>query len=95
MAGKPITRAMIDPTIPFGALVTLGSPNVRVGGQPVALAPSPVTPHGPIPGHGELPAFITVGSVTVRANRQSVIRQGDPASCGDSATGFPTVRAGG
>ena len=95
MAGKPVTRANLDPTIPWGSFVTIGSPNVRAGGYGVALAPSPLTPHGPIPGHGELPSFINVGSTTVRANGRSIIRQGDVASCGDSATGYALVRVGG
>ena len=92
---KPITRAMTDPTMPFGANLTLGATNVRVGGQPVALANSPLTPHGPIPGHGEVPGFMSQSSITVRANGEGVIREGDAASCGDFASsGVPLVRAG-
>ena len=94
MPGKPITRAMSDITIPFGAILTLGSPNVRVGGESVALQGSPITPHGPIPGHGEVPGFMSQCSFTVRANGQGVIRHGDVASCGDTTTGYPMVRAG-
>jgi len=95
MPAQPITRANTDPTIPFGAMLTIGAPLVRVGGQPIALQGSPLTPHGPIPGHGEVPGFMNQSSLTVRANGKGVVRQGDVASCGDSATGYPTVKAGG
>jgi uncharacterized Zn-binding protein involved in type VI secretion len=88
-----ITRTT-DPTIPFGANLILGSTNVKVGGNPVALQGSPITPHGPIPGHGEVPGIMNQSSLTVKVNGQGVVRQGDIASCGDAATGFPTVRAG-
>ena len=94
MPKGPVARAMTDPTIPFGAMLTLGAPTVRVGGQPIALVNSPLTPHGPNPGHGEVPGFMSQSSITVRANGQGVVRQGDIASCGDTTTGFPTVRAG-
>jgi len=83
----PITTN-INPTFPFGAYPLRFSPNVRIGGSNVVIAPSPLTPHGPIPGHGELmPAFIASGSATVRVNGFGVVRQGDVASCGDQATG--------
>jgi len=94
MPKGPISRAMTDPTSPFGAMLTLGATNVRVGGQPVALANSPLTPHGPIPGHGEVPGFMSGSSITVRANGQGVVRSGDPASCGDFATSTVLVKAG-
>jgi len=93
MAG-PIARAGTDPTQPFQALLTLGATNVKVGGQPIALQGSPLMPHGPIPGHGEVPAFMYMSSSTVKANGKGVVRQGDVASCGDTATGYPKVTAG-
>ena len=58
------------------------------------LEGSPLTPHGPIPGHGEIPSFMNTSSISVRINGAGIIRQGDIASCGDSATGNPKILVG-
>ena len=92
MAGGITTSEHV--TTPFGATLTKTSPNVKAGGKPVALQGSPVTPHGPIPGHGEIPSYMNTSSTTVKINGQGVIRQGDMASCGDSATGKPKIKVG-
>jgi uncharacterized Zn-binding protein involved in type VI secretion len=81
-------------TTPFGAGFQLASPNVKAGGYPVVLENSPLLPHGPIPGHGEIPSFMTTSSIKVRINGEGVIRQGDIASCGDVATGNPKIMVG-
>jgi len=76
--------------------MTLGASNVNVGGEPVALKGSPLTAHGPVPGHGELmPAFMYAGSTTVKANGKGVVRAGDVSTCLESATGHSKVTAGG
>tara|TARA_R110000824_G_scaffold392175_2_gene590407 strand:- start:3891 stop:4172 length:282 start_codon:yes stop_codon:yes gene_type:complete len=79
---------------PFGAAFQLASPNVKAGGHPVVLESSPLSPHGPIPGHGEIPSFMNTSSTSVRINGAGVIRQGDVASCGDEATGHPKIMVG-
>lgn len=90
MPKSPISRTS-DPTIPFAAFATLGAANVRVGGQPVTLANSPLTPHGTPP----KPGIMMQSSITVRANGQGIVRQGDVSSTGESATsGSPLVKAG-
>tara|TARA_X000001382_G_scaffold39446_1_gene26386 strand:+ start:1784 stop:2059 length:276 start_codon:yes stop_codon:yes gene_type:complete len=90
MPKSPISRTS-DPTIPFAAFATLGATNVRVGGQPVTLANSPLTPHGTPP----KPGIMMQSSITVRANGQGIVRQGDVSSTGESATsGSPLVKAG-
>lgn len=90
MPKAPISRTM-DPTTPFAAFATLGATNVRVGGQPITLANSPLTPHGVPP----KPGVMTQSSITVRANGQGVVRQGDISSTGEIASsGAPLVRAG-
>ena len=79
---------------PFGANFTLAEPKVNAGGYPVVLEGSPLTPHGPVPGHGEIPSFMSTSSISVRINGNGVIRQGDVASCGDQATGNPKIMVG-
>ena len=82
-------------TTPFNATLTKTSPNVKAGGNPVVLQDSPLTPHGPTPGHGELmPAKMNTSSTSVKINGDGVIRQGDVASCGDSATGNAKIMVG-
>ena len=90
---KGITRT-IDLTTPFGATLTLGSSDVKLEGYSVALQGSPLTPHGPIPGHGELLSIMNQSSLTVKVNGKGVVRAGDVATCGDIATGSSTVTAG-
>ena len=90
MPKSPISRS-VDPTAPSGAIATLFASNVRVNGQPVTLANSPLTPHGVPP----KPGVMSQSSITVKANGQGVVRQGDASSTGEIATsGAPLVKAG-
>lgn len=78
-----------DPTT-HGGSVTVGSPNVKSGGAPVARVGDAAS----CPFHG--PTVIAAGSATVKANGLAVARQGDALACGATiAAGNPTVQVGG
>lgn len=95
--GKPAAR-LSDPTA-HGGIITVGSPNVLIGGLPAArpfdlhVCPmvTVLVPHvgGPI----------TLGSATVLINNMPAARMGDMATCtGPPDTilgGLPTVTIGG
>jgi uncharacterized Zn-binding protein involved in type VI secretion len=95
---SPPAARMGDPTA-HGGIVTVGSPNVLIGGQPAArmfdlhVCPmvTVLVPHvgGPI----------ALGSMTVLINNMPAARMGDMAICtGPPDTilgGLPTVMIGG
>lgn len=88
MAG--ISRIGIDTA---GGIIT-GPPmaaTVLVNGAPAAVLGSLVAPHGTGP---HAAASMIQGSATVFANGLPVCRDGDAASCGDTATGSGDVEAG-
>jgi uncharacterized Zn-binding protein involved in type VI secretion len=98
--GQPAARQG-DPTV-HGGVITVGFPQVLIGGQPAArlgdmhVCPM-VTPGTPPVPHVGGP--ITLGSATVLIGGQPAARQGDMATCTgppDSvAMGCPTVLIGG
>lgn len=86
MAG--ISRAGTDSA---GGIILTGSVNVRVNGFPVALNGAAVAPHGDSP-HNAATMIATTGKVFV--NGIAVVRAGDPATCGDTASGSSNVNGG-
>lgn len=100
------------PGHPFNGVINGGlSPNVLVGGLPIAVVGSTASnqpPHIPIGGTSfQIPptnqATITMGSTTVLVNGKGVARNGDPAATCDDMNPAPhgtiiamgTVFAGG
>ena len=69
-----------------------GAPTVIAEGLPVSTMFDDVTPHGEPP-HAK--AVIINGSATVFAMGRPVVRNGDPASCGDVVVSASTVIVGG
>lgn len=97
---KPAAR-MGDPTI-HGGVITVGFPQVLIGGQPAARMGDMHTCPMATPGTPPVPHVggpITMGSATVLIGGQPAARMGDMATCvgpPDSiAAGYPTVLIGG
>jgi uncharacterized Zn-binding protein involved in type VI secretion len=74
-----------------GTIVGPGIPSVVVNGAPVSVIGDAVAAHG-LFAHAA-PTMVG-GSGTVIAGGIGVVRAGDPASCGDTATGSSDVIAG-
>jgi uncharacterized Zn-binding protein involved in type VI secretion len=74
-----------------GTILGPGVSSVVVNGAPVSVIGDSVAGHGDGP-HGG-PTMVG-GSGTVIAGGIGVVRAGDPASCGDTATGSSDVIAG-
>ena len=87
-----ISRAGMDTA---GNTILTGKSNVRVNGMPAAHIGSAIAPHcaGDCPNQHTAPV-ISTGSGMVRVGGIPVCRAGDSATCGHSATGSGTVRAG-
>ncbi len=88
-----------DPTT-HGGVITGGSPQVLIGGQPAArMGDSHSCPAANPGGAPHVGGPITTGSTTVLIGGQPAARQGDAAACSgppDSiAGGCPTVLIGG
>jgi uncharacterized Zn-binding protein involved in type VI secretion len=90
-----------DPTV-HGGVITVGFPQVLIGGQPAARMGDMHTCPMVTPGTPPVPHVggpITMGSATVLIGGQPAARQGDMATCTgppDSiAAGYPTVLIGG
>ena len=75
-----------------GTIVGPGVSSVVVNGAPVSVIGDSVAPHSP--GGVHLSATMVAGSGTVIAGGIGVVRAGDAASCGDTATGSSDVIAG-
>ena len=69
-----------------------GAPTVLAEGSVVSTIFDDVAPHGEPP-HAK--AVIINGSATVFAMGRPVVRNGDPASCGDTVISASTVIVGG
>lgn len=67
------------------------APTVFVNGAPIVVVGTVVAPHGTGP---HAAAVMVGGSATVYAGGLPVCRDGDAASCGDTATGSNDVFAG-
>ena len=69
-----------------------GAPTVIADGAPVSTMFDDVAPHGEPP-HAK--ALVIGGSATVIAAGRPVVRNGDPASCGDTVVSASMVIVGG
>lgn len=87
MAG--ISRAGVDSA---GGVILSGSGNVLINGAPAALNGAAVAGHGDSP-HNAATMIATTGTVFI--NGIAVVRAGDPATCGHTASGSSSVNAGG
>ncbi len=74
-----------------GTIVGSLAPTVVVNGSPIAVKGAAVAGHGLGPHAGPV---MSGSSSTVFANGIEVVRAGDAASCGDTATGSSDVFAG-
>ena len=94
--------------MPLGPVAKVGGGGTLVGGRAVILGPGaptviaeafPVsTMFDDVASHGEPPhakAIVINGSATVFAGGRPVVRNGDPASCGDTVQSGSTVIVGG
>ncbi len=97
---KPAAR-MGDPTA-HGGVITVGYPQVLIGGQPAARMGDMHTCPMVTPGTPPVPHVggpITLGSATVLIGNQPAARVGDMATCvgppDTIASGCPTVLIGG
>lgn len=77
-----ISRVNVDTA--GGTITGPGSSDVFVNGSKVSLLGDSVAPHGDSPHNN---ATMVGSSSTVFANGIGVVRQGDAASCGHTATG--------
>lgn len=74
-----------------GTITGPGVPSVIVNGSPVSIIGDSVAGHGSGPHGGPV---MVAGSGTVIAGGIGVVRAGDAASCGDTASGSSDVIAG-
>lgn len=74
-----------------GTILGMQAPTVFVNGTPVAVLGDDVAGHGPGVHAGPVMAEC---STTVFAHGIGICREGDAASCGDTATGSANVFAG-
>lgn len=84
-----ISRAGIDVA---GGTILTGSGNVLINGAPAALNGASVQGHGDSP-HNAASMIASTGTVFI--NGIAVVRAGDLATCGHTASGSSTVNAGG
>jgi len=84
-----ISRVGVDSA--GGTILGPGVPSVVVNGAPVSVIGDSVAGHGDSP-HAS--ATMVGGSGTVIAGGIGVVRAGDAASCGDTASGSSDVIAG-
>lgn len=84
-----VTRVLTDNAV--GTILGPGAPTVKTEGQITSVINDNVSPHGDPP---HVSATMVSASGTVFAEGQPVVRKGDNASCGHSATGSGTVFAG-
>lgn len=83
--------ARVNQDVAGGVITGNLAPTVFVNNKPIAVKGAEITPHGDAP-HD---AAVMVGSSsTVFANNIPVCRDGDAASCGDTASGSSNVNAG-
>jgi uncharacterized Zn-binding protein involved in type VI secretion len=84
-----VSRVGVDSAV--GTILGPGIPSVIVNGAPISIKGDAVAGHG----LGEHSGPIMVGSSsTVFAGGIGIVRAGDAASCGDTATGSSDVFAG-
>jgi uncharacterized Zn-binding protein involved in type VI secretion len=84
-----VSRVGVDSA---GGIITgPGVPSVIVNGSPVSVIGDSVAGHGTGPHAG--PTMVA-GSGSVIAGGKGVVRAGDAASCGDTASGSSNVIAG-
>jgi uncharacterized Zn-binding protein involved in type VI secretion len=84
-----VSRVGVDSA---GGIITgPGVATVVVNGSPISIIGDSVTPHKTGP---HLSAKMITGSATVFAGGVGVVRYGDAASCGDTATGSSDVVCG-
>jgi uncharacterized Zn-binding protein involved in type VI secretion len=74
-----------------GTILGPGVPSVIVNGAPISIIGDAVAGHGPSVHAGPV---MVEGSSTVFAGGIGVVRAGDAASCGDTASGSSDVIAG-
>lgn len=90
----PFAARIGDITVPGGAIIGTGIPNVLIGGQPAATASTPdslAVPSGP-----QSPAPFIKGSLTVIIGGRPALRVGDSAGNGQTViNGAPNVLIGG
>lgn len=76
-----IPIAVIGDQVGPGKLTAKPSATVKIGGQPVCLAPAVVSSHG---SDAHASATIPKGKITkLKIDKQPVIGDGDVATCGD------------
>lgn len=85
-----ISRVGVDSA--GGTILGPGEPSVFVNGSPISIIGDAVASHGIAP---HAAPVMVEGSSTVFAGGIGVVRQGDAASCGHTATGSSNVFAGG
>jgi len=75
-----IPIAVIGDMVGSGTLIAKPSVTVKIGGQPVCLAPATVSPHG---SDAHASATVAAGKITkLKIDKQPVIGDGDVATCG-------------
>lgn len=85
-----ISRVGVDAA--GGTIVGNLAPTVFVNGAPIVVKGAAVTPHPVNPPHSTDPVMVGC-SATVFANGIAVVRAGDAASCGHTASGSSDVFA--
>lgn len=77
-----------------GTIIGPGSSTVKINGKNVSVKGDSVTPHSPkdTP-HMGAPTMVGSSS-TVKADGKFIVRAGDSASCGHSASGSSNVNIG-
>lgn len=85
---KKILRANVDTA---GGVITSGSPNVFINGEPVVRIGDLVAYHGNSPHNN---AVMIEGSSNVFVNNIAVCREGDHASCGHIGVSIQQINVG-
>ena len=77
-----------------GTITGPGCSTVRVNGKSVSVKGDSVTPHAPIDTPHDGAPVMVGSSSTVKAGGKFIVRSGDSASCGHSASGSGNVNIG-
>ena len=77
-----------------GSITGPGCSSVKVNGKTISVKGDSVTPHSPPDSPHDKPNTMVGSSSTVKAGGKFVVRAGDAASCGHSASGSGNVNIG-
>lgn len=77
-----------------GTITGPGAPSVRVNGSSISVKGDSVTPHNPKDTPHMASPVMVGSSSTVFAGGRPVVRAGDSATCGHSASGSGNVNIG-